>query len=323
MSDIDSETWMAERQAYQFYKEHAIGLSDRHRHCYRRCLREWVEFICQETGCSPDALDYRICTLLCIGDKSMEMELHPDTVMRFLSNLPCGSVRTMFQSILYTFFSWLVVKGMLIHVPISPPKRGPSKRKIRPLDMDDIQRFTYALCREPILKRGPVSLLLASGVRVSSLCRFTDRSIQVGQDNGLELAVPPIKRSPGIIVPLPDVQEILDEYLSYRAQWKSESESLFLNSQGTPLQPKTLGQWVAGIGERAGCSRRVTPHDMRRMCATIHAQSGNLDMVRRILNHKREQTTLEYISTPNVERLHGVVSQLPAVLLVELRSSQF
>jgi integrase len=322
VSDINPELWMAERQACQFYKDRVIGLrTARYRGYYRKCLREWVEFVCRESDCAPDGLDYRRCTLVCIGDKSFEMELQRDTVIRFLNSLPDRSTRSKFQTMLHSFFKWLVMKGILSQVPIVPHKRRSSKRKVRPLDMDDISRFTKSLSMEPILKRAPISMLLASGVRVSSLCSLTNYSIQCGRDGSLQLEVPPIKRSSGFIVPLPDVKDILADYRSFMTESQLGCEYLFVNSRGTRLKPKTIGQWVAQVGAHAECSRTVTPHDLRRMCATIHAHSGDLNVVRRILNHKREETTAEYIAEPNVEELHSVVSHLPSVLLVELRSS--
>jgi integrase/recombinase XerD len=202
-------------------------------------------------------------------------------------------------SAIRTYFSFLVGEGRVMEDPsdrLESPRRG---RTLPPtLSVPEMERLLASpQVDEPLAWRDRALLELAygAGLRVSELCGLaltdlllTENLVRIFGKGGKERLVP-IGRSVigAVSVYLHTKRPALD-------RGKSKGRVL-LNARGEPLS--RVGAWgiVKRASQRAGITKRVTPHTLRHSFAT-HLLEGGADLraVQEMLGHADLSTTQIY-----------------------------
>jgi integrase/recombinase XerD len=198
-----------------------------------------------------------------------------------------------------TYFRFLAAEGV---VSADPSERLESPRRGRTLPDVLTVKEVESLITAPGLDdrlgwrdRALLELAYGAGLRVSELCGLTmpdlwlpDALVRVLGKGSKERLVP-IGRSviAAIAVYLNQTRPGLD-------QGRSQNR-VFLNARGSPLS--RVGAWgiVKRCADRAGISKRVTPHTLRHTFAT-HLLEGGADLraVQEMLGHADLSTTQIY-----------------------------
>jgi integrase/recombinase XerD len=199
-------------------------------------------------------------------------------------------------SAIRTYFGFLVGEGRVMEDPsdrLESPRRG---RTLPPtLSVSEMERLLASpQVDEPLAWRDRALLELAygAGLRVSELCglRLTDlllteNLVRIFGKGGKERLVPVGRSVIGAVsVYLHTKRPALD-------RGKSKGRVL-LNARGEPLS--RVGAWgvVKRASQRAGITKRVTPHTLRHSFAT-HLLEGGADLraVQEMLGHADLSTT--------------------------------
>jgi integrase/recombinase XerD len=202
-------------------------------------------------------------------------------------------------SAIRTYFGFLVGEGRVMEDPsdrLESPRRG---RTLPPtLSVSEMEKLLASpQVDEPLAWRDRALLELAygAGLRVSELCGLgltdlllTENLVRIFGKGGKERLVP-IGRSVigAVSVYLHTKRPALD-------RGKSKGRVL-LNARGEPLS--RVGAWgvVKRASQRAGITKRVTPHTLRHSFAT-HLLEGGADLraVQEMLGHADLSTTQIY-----------------------------
>jgi len=202
-------------------------------------------------------------------------------------------------SAIRTYFGFLVGEGRVMEDPsdrLESPRRG---RALPPtLSVPEMEKLLASpQVDEPLAWRDRALLELAygAGLRVSELCGLgltdlllTENLVRIFGKGGKERLVP-IGRSVigAVSVYLHTKRPALD-------RGKSKGRVL-LNARGEPLS--RVGAWgvVKRASQRAGITKRVTPHTLRHSFAT-HLLEGGADLraVQEMLGHADLSTTQIY-----------------------------
>ena len=202
-------------------------------------------------------------------------------------------------SAIRTYFGFLVGEGRVMEDPsdrLESPRRGRTLPPI--LSVSEMEKLLASpQVDEPLAWRDRALLELAygAGLRVSELCGLgltdlllTENLVRIFGKGGKERLVP-IGRSVigAVSVYLHTKRPALD-------RGKSKGRVL-LNARGEPLS--RVGAWgiVKRASQRAGITKRVTPHTLRHSFAT-HLLEGGADLraVQEMLGHADLSTTQIY-----------------------------
>lgn len=150
-----------------------------------------------------------------------------------------------------------------------------------------------------------VDLLFATGLRVGEVS-----SLDV-QDFFVRESVFRVKGKGGrdrlAVVVDEETVRLQRKYLESRAQIKTQSPALFLNSSGSRLTTQGIANVIAQLREGAGIDRRVTPHMLRHTVATLLLRNGvDIRIVQEFLGHASIATTQRYTHVTK-EHLIGVL----------------
>lgn len=205
------------------------------------------------------------------------------------------------------FFKWLKTSGLARSVPIVSfrPTGGGRRRLPRALTRSEYEGLLQAAERATRRGRGLptrlalrdrviVEVLASTGVRAEELSRLdiahfdADLTRVRVQGKG--------NRERLITVSSDDVRRLLSAYLRVSGKTSSDATPLLTNPAGGRLSTQTIRAVVARAAERAGISRRVTPHMLRHTFATLLIENGaDLRAVQEILGHANIRTTEIYV----------------------------
>ncbi len=167
----------------------------------------------------------------------------------------------------------------------------PKKERHLPvvLSREEVRAFLGAT-RGP-KQRAFLSTLYATGLRVSECCELLPADIDSAR---MVVRVRQGKGRKDRYVPLsPTLLEILRNY------WRALRPKVWLFEgvrPGRPLTRYAPVRWCALARERAGLSKRVTPHTLRHSFATLLLESGtDLRTIQIILGHRSLNTTAMYL----------------------------
>jgi len=209
------------------------------------------------------------------------------------------------------FFAWLEREGAIITSPfqrsgiaIRLPRRLP-----RALSTEDMRALvsrarTDKRLSDPsnawnaLVLEFAVVVLFTTGLRVSELTSaelrdvsLLDQSMKVHGKGDRERTVYLGDRRTGI----------LQQFLKRRRLLKTASMALLVTSSGKPLSSQAVRSRLRQLGERAGLSRRVTPHMIRHTAATKLIEAGvDIRLVQRLLGHASIATTQIYAHVSDV-----------------------
>jgi integrase/recombinase XerD len=272
-------------------------------------LEGFRDFLALESGHSPNTVEAYVRDLRRLGEFAASKGVRdPARLTRTLLRdfvyllkdlgLSAATIRRSVSSI-RTYFRFLVGEGRIADDPsdrLAAPRRG----RVLPetLSVGDLETLLATPhLDEPLAWRDRALLELGygAGLRVSELCglRLTDlllteNLVRVFGKGGKERLVP-IGRSVigAISVYLHTLRPELDRGKS--------GGRLLLNARGRPLS--RVGAWgiVKRAAERAGITKRVTPHTLRHSFATHLLEHGaDLRVIQELLGHANISTTEVY-----------------------------
>jgi integrase/recombinase XerD len=251
---------------------------------YLRDLRRMGEFARTKGVRSPAALTRPLLRDFVFLMK--DLGLSPATIRRSVS-----AIRT--------YFGFLLAEGLVKSDPsdrLESPSRGRKLPEV--LSVQEIDAMLKAPgIDDPLAWRDRALLELGygAGLRVSELCglglpdlRLDEGLVRVFGKGGKERLVPLGRQSMGVIaIYLQNLRPELDR--------GNTQGRVLLNARGAPLS--RVGAWgvVKKAAERAGVTRRVTPHTLRHSFAT-HLLEGGADLraVQEMLGHADLSTTQIY-----------------------------
>jgi integrase/recombinase XerD len=279
-----------------------------------RISREfWLEgfrdYLSLESGHSANTVEAYLRDLRRMGEYAVSRGVHhPEKVTRPLLRefiyllkdlgLSAATIRREISAV-RTYFGFLVAEGRLTENPsdrLESPRRG---RVLPPtLSVAEVEALLGApRVEEPLAWRDRALLEIGygAGLRVSEICGLgltdlllTENLVRVFGKGGKERLVP-IGRSVigAVSVYLHTIRPELDRGRS--------GGRVLLNARGQPLS--RVGAWgiVKRAAERAGITKRVTPHTLRHSFAT-HLLEGGADLraVQEMLGHADLSTTQIY-----------------------------
>lgn len=155
-----------------------------------------------------------------------------------------------------------------------------------------------------------VELLFATGMRVGELCALDRRDVDL--DAGTLYLRGKGDRERAVFLPDAELRQLLASYLALAptlTHADPDSRAVLLTPRGRPATPQHIRSLLRTLGERAGLSRRLTPHMLRHTAATHLLEAGvDLRYVQRLLGHQSVATTQMYTAVTHAS-LKAVVSE--------------
>lgn len=200
---------------------------------------------------------------------------------------------------LKTFFGWCVEAGLLWEDPMGGLKmKLPKTLPLVPDDetvrsLLDACPHTFEGCRNKAL----IALLADSGLRISEALRLRIEDVNF---MALILVVRGGKGGKdGIGHFGHEAARIIRVWLKVRGA-ANPGDYLFADRDGRPLSRNHGTHILHRLSERAGLDRKVGPHALRHYAATsILRQTGDLELVRRVLRHESLAMTIRYTHLAN------------------------
>ncbi|MBI4907979.1 MAG: site-specific tyrosine recombinase XerD [Acidobacteria bacterium] len=286
----------ASREAYLDFCRIEKGLAANSLDAYERDLRKLESYAalhCQ--GNAPDSTE-----LLAYLDSLYKEGLGSRSIARHLSTIR-------------NLYAFLVREGKISEDPTAVLPSPKQPRKIpRYLNADQVDRLTATPSEtKPIglRDRAMLSLLYASGLRVSELCavQLSDVDLELGLIRVLgkgnkERMVPMGAEAAGAI---------LDYLANARVQALKgrPSRFLFVSNRGGKLTRQAFWKSLGQYGKQAGIFSGLSPHVLRHTFAT-HLLEGGADLrsVQTMLGHADISTTQIYTHVART-RLRATVDQ--------------
>jgi len=137
-----------------------------------------------------------------------------------------------------------------------------------------------------------ISLLYASGIRVSELCQLNRDTIRDGMFTVIGKG-----RKPRICFLDARSAFYMEKYLSER---KDRLEALIITKEGTRASVSTIQMIIRNACDKAGINKKVSPHTLRHSFATNYvANGGNIRHLADLLGHSSLNTTAHYTHIVN------------------------
>lgn len=195
----------------------------------------------------------------------------------------------------YLLFYGLIAQETIDRLKQIKPKRRKKKLE-KPFTYGDFKKLidrnstnTGNSIFDKILTECLLIFLANTGLRRQELCDLLAGDID--KDNNVILVREP-KNGEDRFVPLNSAaRAALDKYLKIKPE--SDSENLFLQSNGMPLKAKSLYQRIKRLADSVGVN--ITVHSFRKFCCNhlIEVEGLSLPVVQRVLGHKDYKSTLD------------------------------
>ena len=184
-------------------------------------------------------------------------------------------------------------------------------RKIGPvLTLDEIKRLLAQpnlSLRPHIRNRAIMEVLYATGMRIDELISLdvyhvdlADKVIFIRKAKGRKERVVPLS-----VPAVKFLREYLEKIRPWWAKKSPKERRLLLNHHGRPMTGNNVRSFLRRYRLAVGINKPVSPHTLRRTCAT-HMLSAGADIryVQKLLGHKRLRTTQLYTKVMPVEVKH-------------------
>jgi integrase/recombinase XerD len=220
---------------------------------------------------------------------------------------------------LRAFLGYCVDEELMERHPMTrvPTPKAP-KTLPRYLTFDEVQLIIQAVDNSKgkfrVLDRALVRVLLFTGLRHSELLPMTWDDIDFGQGTLRVLG----KGNQERILPL-ECDTLASLVDHQEASLPAGKERIWLNREGKPMNPDSLGRTIRRWMQQAKIDKDVTPHVWRHTCATLLVQNGApLSNVQELLGHSSLATTSIYTHSGPVQS-RATLSSLAGRLLQDRR----
>ena len=207
-------------------------------------------------------------------------------------------------SALRAFYVWALLMGKVTESPIKAAHGRKVGRRL-PRVLSESEASALIQADLSTRDRAVILLMLLAGLRLTEVSRLCRQDIDL---SGQSVRVRG-KGDKERIIPLHiDIIDALKIWL--KSQPRLPAIPLFPGYKGRGLQRRAIESLVAKAGEKAGLSKRVTPHMLRHTFATRLLRSGaNLRQVQELLGHASVATTQIYTHVTSAE-LAEVIQKL-------------
>ena len=211
-------------------------------------------------------------------------------------------------------FEYLLEKNLLLINPtegiVETCRRN---RKIGTvLTVDEMQKLLVQpnmSLKTGIRDRAIMEVLYSSGIRLDELISLEvyhadlkDAVLYIRKGKGRKQRVVPLGKTA-----VKYLKEYLEKVRPRHAKKNPKERRLFLNHSGLVLTPEAVRQIIRTYRIAAGIKKPVSPHTLRRSCATHLVQQGaDIRSVQELLGHSRISTTQLYtkIMPKEVKQMH-------------------
>ena len=192
-----------------------------------------------------------------------------------------------------TFGSW----KLSIRIPLRLP-RGVARTDLSALLKNALLLEKGSSCAQQTTHLC-LSLMIATGIRVSELCSLRVSSVRV--QTGEITVSGKGARERIVIVTSTRVRESLATYMRVLPAEIDFEAPLFCNSRGRRMTPQVLRLRLHSLAKRSRINRSITPHMLRHSAATMLLEEGvDIRFVQRLLGHASIATTQIYTHVSDV-----------------------
>lgn len=317
MRNENIETWRNEKWVNQFlfYKS---ALADFTIKKYEKWLKLWVEYCSERWTIFPDQIDYNTCHHIIFGDSVLETPIKKEVVKEFLNSYVRSSQETA-RRVLYIYFKWLIEMGIVQSNPVPKPISTVKPFRELGFTIEEIEELFDKIRKEAVQIRGPLSLQFAAGLRVSELCSLRLDDIEdISRKWSIYIRREARKGKVAWSHPLPDIGELIHDYLDYRKELDPSHDLLFVDTDGKPLKPTHVNEMLKKVWILTSLTKKPTSHDLRRAFATVHKQMlDNPDLFVRLMRHDNIYVSLSYPKEPLPSDVREALDKLEIRKIVE------
>lgn len=192
---------------------------------------------------------------------------------------------------LSSLHAYAIAEGVVDANPVANVRRPPraDTSPTHGLDRDEARRFVAAADQMGDRTALLVRLLLHNGLRVSEALQL--RVEDISEQRGHVVVLVTGKGSRKSVIPLNDpTQRALDRVVGDRS-----TGFVLQTESGRPLDRHNVAKLVARIAERAGITKRISPHSLRHSAITAALDAGvPLRDVQDFARHADPRTTRRY-----------------------------
>lgn len=199
-------------------------------------------------------------------------------------------------SALRAFYGWALLMGKVTESPIKAAHGRKVGRRL-PRVLSESETSTIIQADLSARDRAVILLMLLAGLRLTEISRLCRQDVDL---SGQSVRVSG-KGDKERIVPLHiDIVDALKVWL--KSHPRLPGDPLFPGYKGHALQRRAIESLVARAGEKAGLSKKLTPHMLRHTFATRLLRAGaNLRQVQELLGHASVATTQIYTHVTSAE----------------------
>ncbi len=198
---------------------------------------------------------------------------------------------------LKAFYKLSVQNGRLNQNPmlkvVSPkvPKRLPEYVEASKLDqlLDNVE---FGDDYDGVLTKLILELFYGTGMRRAELIGLKLSDWEAGTQ---QLRVTGKRNKQRIVPVFPNLAQLLQQYMSFRVQIKTQSENLLLRSDGSALYPEWVYRLVKKHLNIVSTQKKRSPHVLRHSFATEMLNNGaDLNAIKEVLGHANLSATQVY-----------------------------
>ena len=293
----NTKKWADTGRAYRTYIKLEKRLSEHTVEAYLRDLRDFAHFILRMWDVEP-------------------RKVEPEMIERYLARLydkgreKTSQARSL--SSLRSFYNFLLVNDRIEASPvefIATPKFGRSLPDV--LTTDEIDRIITSIdpsTPKGLRDRAMLETLYSCGLRVSELISLRMSDLFFGEGYLRVIGKGDKQR----LVPMSALaRDRIQLYLEQRRAYRAGEEIVFLNNRGRKLTRVMLFTIIRQAAERAGITKRISPHTFRHSFATHLLEGGaSIRQVQEMLGHESILTTEIYTHLDSEHLRHTVEEHL-------------
>ena len=190
------------------------------------------------------------------------------------------------------FFGFLFEAALIPTNPALVLKYRRGRERVREtLTGDEAERLVKVTTNER--DANIIDVLLGTGIRLESLVVLDVGDLRLSEGR---IVLRSMKGGNEALKAIPAaLKRRLGRYRRRRLEIDTDCPALFLSNRGLRLCARQIQQMIEKLGRKAGTSRRVTPHVLRRTYATrLYGKTKDLLLVQRALDHRSILTTQRY-----------------------------
>ena len=272
----------------------ALGYAEATIVLYRKNLGQFVRYLA-----GIEVSDLRKVTRQLIQDYKATVMAEANS--RETKALKLRPVKRLFEHLLAT-------NRLLINPTEGLVETCRKNRKILPVltvqEVRDLMQQPNLSYRMQIRNRAIMEVLYATGIRLNELLTLTvhdpdlkEKTLFIRKAKGGKQRVVPLGKNGSLYL-----AEYLTKIRPRYAAKNPQERTLFLRNTGKPLSPGVLRQAIRDYRIKAGIKKNVSPHTLRRTCATHMLQQGaDIRYIQELLGHSRLTTTQLYTKVMPVE----------------------